>query len=364
MKYLYKIHSGFDGFTPKKIPDRMLHGTSLCLGWKKYLDVVDDGDEVWVYFHGPHSFHNGVYVRGLVENIDAGQLEVTLRVIAYRTDDPLTDASLSAELARAVAVRYQQVFVLPEAVEARPVCDMQSAATSCRTHQCGSCRTWERLPLVGPRSHHSPPRMTDCQIETFAPAYWVIPSRCFLYHLHEQGQQIRPEIRRTSEMFYRFKVGEESLSFPLALGMQRALAKAHRLDFDAIVPVPLSPEKAAAGELHRTRALARELSELLEVPVKEWLTLEEPVSKRNLRTRLNYSAGEFEEAYAAQLKTSNRCKSASSVLLVDDVCTEGSTLKVCAAAIKSQAPNCLITASTAGQMAVKAVVANPYSLLS
>ena len=59
---------------------------------------------------------------------------------------------------------------------------------------------------------------------------------------------IRRGVRRSSELFYRFKTGEAALSFPLALGMHRALAKARRLDFDVIVPVPLSPDKAKRGE--------------------------------------------------------------------------------------------------------------------
>lgn len=70
MKFVYKINSSFDGFRPSCIPAR-LEGKSLELGWKTYVDVVELGDEVWVYFLGPHKFVNGIYARGIVEN---GQL--------------------------------------------------------------------------------------------------------------------------------------------------------------------------------------------------------------------------------------------------------------------------------------------------
>jgi hypothetical protein len=70
LKFLFKIHSGFDGFQPKKIPERLISGRKLELGWDAYLDSVEMGDEVWVYFHGPHQFDRGVYAKGFVTDID------------------------------------------------------------------------------------------------------------------------------------------------------------------------------------------------------------------------------------------------------------------------------------------------------
>ena len=51
------------------------------------------------------------------------------------------------------------------------------------------------------------------------------------------------------------------------------------------------------------------------------------------------------------------------VLLVDDVCTEGSTLRVCAGAIHSHNPTAQIVAVTAGQMTVKQAIRNAATLI-
>ena len=85
MTFLYKIHSGYDGFQPRRIPERLVQGKLLRLGWDRYIDVVEVGNEVWVYFHGPHSFTNGVYVKGYVHSIAADRRSLLLRVRTYST---------------------------------------------------------------------------------------------------------------------------------------------------------------------------------------------------------------------------------------------------------------------------------------
>ena len=69
MKYLFKINSGFDGFVPQELPLRMRDDV-LELGWGNYIEAVERGDEVWVYFKGPHRFENGVYARGRVAAVE------------------------------------------------------------------------------------------------------------------------------------------------------------------------------------------------------------------------------------------------------------------------------------------------------
>jgi hypothetical protein len=53
LKFLYKIYSGYDGFTPARIPERLLPRSILRLSWARYMDSVEVGDEVWIYFHPP-----------------------------------------------------------------------------------------------------------------------------------------------------------------------------------------------------------------------------------------------------------------------------------------------------------------------
>ncbi len=360
MKYVYKIYSKYDGFTPARIPDRLEgNGKTLRLGWKHYVDVVEPSDEIWVYFHGPHSFDNGVYARGIAEDVLYDKRAVLLRVTEYSTGKPLTAPKLSARIASVVSTRNRQVFVLPEELDAVPVCSAATTAASCQARYCASCPTWKNLPTVNHRILKIPHRLAG-HVDRFAPAYWVIPNRSFLFY--KPGKVIRRGVRRTSELFSRFKTGEAALAFPLALGMHRALAKARRLDFDVILPVPLSPEKAKRGELHRTLVLSRELGRLMSARVEQWLTLDKPISKRKLRTEMGYGASGFEAAYAAALSADGRLATVSSVLLVDDVCTEGSTLRVCAEATRELNPDVRVVSATAGQMAVKNAVSDATTL--
>lgn len=355
MKFIYKINSGYDGFRPASIPDR-LDGQSLHLGWKRYVDALELGDEIWVYFLGPHRFTSGVYARGIADQVDYENREVRLRVAEFSTTSPLTDRRLSEQLAVVVSARYQQVFVLPDELDTAPACDLTAMADSCKARSCGSCPTWKQLPIVD-RGNLLTPKRLEGYADAFAPGFWSIPSRSYLY---KSGKTIQPGIVRTSDIFYRFKTGERSLAFPLALATHKALARAKRLDFDAIVPVPLSPDKERAGEMNRTLMLAKELGRLLEAPVRgSWLELTKPLSKKRLRVQRGLSASAFENAYRSALSASASISGAS-ILLVDDVCTEGSTLRVCSEALWAEGRN--VVAATGAQMAVKPVIRKPELL--
>ena len=43
LKWLYKIYSNYDGFRPAVIPQRLLDGNLLELGWERYLERRRDG---------------------------------------------------------------------------------------------------------------------------------------------------------------------------------------------------------------------------------------------------------------------------------------------------------------------------------
>ena len=64
-------------------------------------------------------------------------------------------------------------------------------------------------------------------------------------------------------------------------------------EFNAIVPIALSPEKERAREIHRTLLLANELSRLLGIDVANVLELKASISKRKMRV----STAAFESAY-------------------------------------------------------------------
>ena len=77
---------------------------------------------------------------------------------------------------------------------------------------------------------------------------------------------------------------------------------------------------------------------------------------------MGYGVSAFEAAYAAVLSADGRLGKVGSVLLVDDVCTEGSTLGVCAEAIRELNPDIRVVAATAGQMTVKNAVKDATTL--
>lgn len=346
MRFLYKIYSEYDGFTPQKIPERMLPGNRLALGWRTYADVLEPGHEVWVYFHGRRVRQPGVYAKGFVESVDPDTQQVIMRVRESSVGDPLTDAAMSARIAGVVRLRGRQVFVAPDELEPEAPC----ALDNCRNRRCGQCARWRRLPTVDPETYRHPHRLRG--VEAYIPGYWVIPAMCFMYR---GGGRIAPTIETSSRMFYDFKLGEEAYAFPLALGMYEALRHQRELQFDAIVPVPLSPDKAAAGQFHRTRALSRELARLLGVRVVEALSLRQPISKRVMRNA-GATPSRFERSYAENVVVNDRLARAERVLLIDDVCTWGSTLRVCAAALRRAYPQLTVVAATAGQMIVTDVV--------
>ena len=197
------------------------------------------------------------------------------------------------------------------------------------------------------------------QVAAYAPAYWVVPPRAFLTR-----DDVAAGIRNTTDLFKSFKAGRGALAFPLALGIYEALRSRGLVgEYDAIIPVPLSPEKAKRGENHRTRLLAAELSQWLGAPVAEWVTLSGNVSKRALVSQ-GYTAAEFEAIYTSRLVVARDLQGASRVLLVDDVCTHGSTLGVIAKALRVVEPRVEVVSATAGQMVVRAVVADPPRLMA
>ncbi len=347
MRYLYKINSAFNGFSPRRIPERLVDGRFLSLGWAKYLDALNVRDEVWIVFVGK-GFENGVYVQGLVATIDRAASTVQIRVRSSSTNAPLTDAETSAALLKAVSVRYRQVFLWPADRQLQQDC----GAADCGARRCKNCDVWNGLPQIDP-AHYRPP--AALRGATVVAAYWIIPVRCYLYHANERPPA--PWNRRVTQMLGEFKVGERRYAYPLAAGIDAALRARGETGFDAIVPIPLSPEKAAAGELNRTSALASELSRLVGAPVRNDLSLAGPISKRRMQAQ-GYGPAEFQARYRGLLEVDPGIANVGRIILLDDVITKGSTLSVAAAALRAVNPEIEIVVAAAGQMILKAVVAD------
>ena len=342
MRFLYKIHSGYDGFRPAVLPERM-QGRRLRLRWRHYIDVVEKGWECWVYFHGPHRFENGVYAKGIVDGIDPEAGEVSLRVREYRVDAPMTPRTTSARVAEVVATRYRQVFLWPDDWTVPPQCEPRA----CAGRRCGDCRTWAKMPLIGMGDSHAPRRLRWSTYEAVVAAHWIVPSRCY-------ETRIGPAIKDLTRRFTEFKWGEMAYAFPFALSMFEQLRRRDLLEFDYVAPIPLSPDKAAIGEEHRTRVLAKELGRLLAVGVCEMLDLSASISKRRMLAA-GFTAAQFERRYREALQATIPTD-ARRILLVDDVMTKGSTVAQVLHVLREQRPDAEVVVATAGQMIVKEAV--------
>ncbi len=346
MRYLYKIYAPYDGFYPARIPQRLVDGRFLCLGWTKYIDALEVKDEVWIVFTGPR-FQNGVYVQGLVDSIDPNAGEVRLRVRRFSTNTPLTDAQTSEALLAAVNSRYRQVFLWPADHLLQENCHV----AECGNRQCLRCQVWDGLPQIEAAHYIPPPSLRG---ETVVPAYWAIPTRCYLYY---GNRAPAPWNRRITNMFADFKVGEGRYAFPFAAGIQAALHTRGLTGFDGIVPIPLSPEKAEAKELDRTGALATEVGRLIATKVYRHLSLSAPISKRRMLAQF-FTLTQFKDRYRQYLQVDPAIAGLSRILLLDDAITRGSTLSVAIRAIRQVAPAMDIVVVSAVQMILKDVVAD------
>jgi len=98
---------------------------------------------------------------------------------------------------------------------------------------------------------------------------------------------------------------------------------------DALVPVPVRPERERERGYHPTRLLAQEVSRRTGIPIREVIRKAKPTPAQVSLTeteRLMNLEGAFEAV--GELNPSSR------LVLVDDVFTTGGTLEECALTLK------------------------------
>ena len=325
-----------------------MDGGLIPLKWPVYFDDAERGSEVWIYFHGPHRFENGVYIKGRIQRRNHQTSTVYLHPTEYSISTPLSDPETSEQVAEAVQTRFRQVFFFPPSLVPVPDCDLHARATTCSSRLCQDCDRWQRLPIIVDNSFDMPERIrTERQLK-FRAGVWVIPSRCYL-----RNASIPAGVHDTSNLFYRFKLGDGAVAFPLAAFIDRAIRTDEGVDLhsiDAIIPVPLSPHKIALNELHRTRVLAERLAELTRVPVLNAVSLRESISKRSLIQDEQWTIAQFEQRYRSLLDVVAEVANLRSVVVIDDVATRGSTLRCICRALRTVKHDLEILAVTAGQM--------------
>lgn len=123
----------------------------------------------------------------------------------------------------------------------------------------------------------------------------------------------------------------KALAKPLAQLMWE-YQQTQQLPADLLVPVPLHPRRLRSRGYNQSGLLARELGRLASLPVVEDSIIRRRNTSPQARTasvedRRRNVAGAF--AYRGKRGAGKQ------IIIIDDVCTSGATLRACAAALKS-----------------------------
>lgn len=113
-------------------------------------------------------------------------------------------------------------------------------------------------------------------------------------------------------------------------------------DIDFIIPVPIHFTKRLRRGYNQTEYLARGLSEVLHIP---WCTDLKAIRPHATQTRKNAEERKKNTQGIFRLRNPKKYD-AKHILLVDDVCTTGSTLSSAAQTILAQMPGCRISIFT------------------
>jgi len=127
------------------------------------------------------------------------------------------------------------------------------------------------------------------------------------------------------------------------------LKQSQRFDnYDAIIPVPLHPEKQKSRGFNQSFILSEPISHILDIPIQENVLIrdKESISQttKDRTERLSNTVNPFSI-------TNNDLLINKKVLLIDDILTTGSTLSSCCSAIQ-KIPGIQIGFATAGWAAL------------
>ena len=99
---------------------------------------------------------------------------------------------------------------------------------------------------------------------------------------------------------------------------------------DVIIPVPLHTARLAERGYNQSALLARSMSQEIGVPIDETALVRAKATQQQVMLKAVERRENVREAFSCQGDVSGK-----QVVLVDDVCTTGSTLEACAAALRS-----------------------------
>ena len=360
MYYLYRIDSGYDGFTPKKIPQRIEGKRYLTYNWNQYFDEVTRGDIVFTYFFGKN-VSRGVYLISKAVRF-TGRNKVKAKILDYDNQEPIISQEEIAKYTGYIFNRPRgSVFVIPPFLEGVFDKVLQNRVSSdieiseeidcytCFEHDsfpCEKCSIFDTDYLI---NWQKEVKLSIPGYERIVSPFWIIP---------RQSHWTRSSIRKhvISRIFYSFKAGYTLYTRLFARGIIKAMKNdpvMKKVKFDYMLGVPISPKKKKRGEIDRVRLVCSELSKLTGIEYfPKGLTLLKHISRKEYRYL--YGVRKFIRDYQKRLnlniKKSLRKKN---ILIVDDVITDGKTLQAVYEKIKVRYPNSHLYAVTCGIFAKK-----------
>lgn len=187
---------------------------------------------------------------------------------------------------------------------------------------CEPCRT----SILPPPEHH-------CPVCSHPMAGLLICPNCDGRHWHLET--IVPACRYEGgvrEMIQRFKYGRDiAMARPLGALLPRALSdpRLSGRSFDAVVPVPLHPQRERERGFNQADLLARLLARSIGIPKHDLLKRIRPTAQQ-----AGFDRAHRMENLRGAFVLRRPLPPDATLLLVDDVSTTGATLDACAAVLK------------------------------
>jgi len=359
MNYLYKINSSFDGFTPQKIEERLEKDSYLVYNWREYFDDLSRGDIIFTYFTGPGT-RKGIYLISKVSEIKKDK-RVIGKVLRYDRNEPLIPPEEFEKYEKAILTRLiGSVYVIPPFLDITfedfrvkvtiSEIDVGKRVNCYICHKkkvfnCKNCPILSTKYLINWLEPEVSLKIPN--IEGMVAPFWIIPRQSHLIKITIREHPI-------SKAFYSFKAGYKVYCRLFAFGIINAMENHpdfKDLKLDYIIGIPLSPDKIESGEVDRVSELCHIISKEIGVAyLRDALSLDEPISRRFYKLLGKESM--FLQDYYTYLKLNSKYSLADKfILVVDDVITDGKTLRAVSKKIKDIYPSCKIYVATGGIMA-------------
>jgi ComF family protein len=203
-------------------------------------------------------------------------------------------------------------------------CDRELPWRERKASCCTSC--WSSLPRI------TTPKCTSCALPSTVTEHDpFICVDCMIDPLPVEWSDAWGHYRGSLErVLHAFKFGRHDfLDDALGSLLVEALEVRGDLAFDALVPVPMDPRKERRRGYNQAELLARAAARRLSIACDAALLTKRGDHETQSRLTRRERAANVKGAFSASPAVKGK-----SLLLIDDICTTGATLRACAAQLK------------------------------